>query len=404
MARKKTATRQRIKRDPKNPKPHLNSGYEDTPAEDFHIEPCGIEDADVALFNLFDRDIGFTTRQILGANGKTSSIDKPFVIFATGERFVLTKRLNPPRDRNGKTMLPAISIRRTSFTQTADDITGRGMNQFTGKLTIKRKLDKEDRDYQKLINKLAFKNLSSLPTSNRTQGANKRDAEIVQGGLLDSKLGDNVWEIITIPQPQFFTTTYEVVFWTNYVQHMNYLIETYISSFLPQVRGHQLVTDKGYWFMAYVDDNFSSNENFDEFAGDVRHIRYTFTVNVKGFLLVPDHSTNKVPIRREIILPTSLTFESIPKGAIERAHLDRTKSLQDENKFILSDIERDPVEKQAPTTNQKFVVEKQVLDPKTGKFVNKIVSILESNQKKGETVFYATDNETFEDFIKNLGS
>lgn len=410
MAKKKTATRQTIKRDITNPEPHLESGYEHNPSDDFNIPGAGIEDADVALFNLFDRDIGFTTRNIEGANGKVA-IKKPFVIFATGERFALTKRLSPPRDRNRKLMLPAVSIRRTAFTQTVDDITGRGINQSTGNLTVKRRLDSSDRDYQKLINKLGLQNLQELPKGNnrtsnqRTQGANKRDAEIAQGGLLYSTLGDNVWEIITIPQPQFFTTTYEVVFWTNYAQHMNYLIETYVSSFLPQVRGHQLVTDKGYWFMAYTDDNFTSNENFDDFADEERVIRYTFNVNVKGYILTPNYETNMVPIRREVILPTNIAFDSWgARDVFPKSHFDRVKSLRNEDKYVLTDIERDPAEKQAPTTNQKFVAEKDVFDPKTGQMVTKIVSILESNQKKGETVFYASDLETLESFIKNLGS
>lgn len=403
MARKKkNTTRQTIERDPRNPEPHLDSGYEgDGPSNDFTIPPCGIEDADVALFNLFDRDIGFTDRSVNSANKKVA-IKKPFVIFATGERFALSKRLRPPRDRNKKVMLPAISIRRTSFTQTSEDITGRGINQFTGVLKIKRKLDETDRDYQNLINKLALKNMD-LPETGRVTGSLGKDVDIFHGGLLTSKLNDNMFEIITIPQPQFFTTTYEVVFWTNYTQHMNYLIETYVSSFLPQVRGHRLSTDKGYWFMAYTDDSFSSQENFDDFADTTRVIRYQFNVTVRGFILAPNHETNEVPIRRWVSSPV-ISFSSAPVNSFEESHLEKNANLQNKDKFVLSDIEQNPRTKQTLTTNQKYVVEKTVVDPKTGKPITKTVKVLESNQKQGETVYRASDKQTMEEFIRSLGS
>jgi len=401
MAKTNNETRQTIRRDPRNPEDHLDSGYEgDSSSTEFLIPPCGIEDADVALFNLFDRDIGFTDRSISSANKKVA-IKKPFVIFATGERFAVSKRLRPPRDKNKKLMLPAISIRRTSFTQTPEDITGRGINQFTGTLQIKRRLNKDvDQDYQNFINKLALKNLDT-PETTRTTGEEGKDVEIVNGGLLSPKLGNNMWEIITIPQPQFFTTTYDVTFWTNYTQHMNYMIETLVASFLPQVRGHKLATDKGYWFMGYVGDSFESKENFDDFSEEIRLLKYNFTVTIKGFILAPDHATNMVPIRRWISSPV-ITFDGMPVGnVIEKEHLERTDNLQNKDKFALSDIERDPKTRQTPTTTQRYAARKMVIDPKTGKPVLRTVSILESNQKKGETVFYASDEEALADFLKS---
>lgn len=404
MARRKPdTTRQTIERDPENPEPHLDSGYEgDGPSTDFTIPPCGIEDADVALFNLFDRDIGFTDRHIESGNKKVA-IKKPFVIFATGERFALSKRLRPPHDKNKKVMLPAVSIRRTTFTQTNDDITGRGINQFTGVLKIKRRLAEEDRDYQNLINKAALSNMD-LPTSGRPSGALSQDVDLYHGALLTPKLDNNMYEIVTIPQPQFFTTTYEVVFWTNYTQHMNYLIETYVASFLPQVRGHKLTTDKGYWFMSYTDDSMSSQENFDDFADTTRVIRYQFNVTIRGFILAPDYATGLVPVRRWISSPV-ITFGGVgAAGAYEKSHLDKNANLSDKNKFVLSDIDRDPNLAQTSTTEGRFVVDKQVIDPKTGRKVNKTVRILQSNQKKGETVYYASDAQTMDEFIRSLGS
>jgi hypothetical protein len=104
---------------------------------------------------LFDKQIGFRNTVIPDGENGPLNINKPYVIFATGERFALVKKLKPPRDKSKQLMLPAISIRRRSITQTPEDITGRGMNQFTGDIVIKRRLAAQDRDFQNLLNKLA---------------------------------------------------------------------------------------------------------------------------------------------------------------------------------------------------------------------------------------------------------
>jgi len=401
---KENVTRQNIPQDPRNPKDHLDSGYENQPSLDFTIPPVGIEDIDIAIHRLFDKTIGFNTF-IMSANKGPQNIKKPYVIFATGERFALAKRLKPPRDKNKVLILPAISIRRTSIEQTPDDIYTRGMNQHTGVVTIKRKLSPEDRDYQNIVNKQGLKHLqnvlSGLPTTTRPTGDDANTLEVIQGGLLENRISaNNIYEIITIPQPQFFTAKYEVVFWTNYTQHMTYLIQTYMTSFLPQFRGHKLETDKGYWFLAYTEDTFSNGENIDQFEGEERLIKYTFNINVKGYLLAAQAPTNAVPVRRWISCP-NIVFDVAVAGDIQpKEHLERPP-IKDTPRdgFTLTDIQADPVEKQTPTINQKFVVNKTLIDPLTGKKKKKYVSILDSNQKKGETAFAASDIETLEEYL-----
>ena len=401
---KENVTRQNIPQDPRNPKDHLDSGYENSPSLDFTIPPVGIEDIDIAIHRLFDKTIGFNTFMMSAAKGP-QNIKKPYVIFATGERFALAKRLKPPRDKNKVLILPAISIRRTAVEQTPDDIYTRGLNARTGVLTIKRRLSPEDRDYQNLVNKQGLKHLqnvlSGLPTSTRPTGDDAASLEVIQGGLLENNLSNNnIYEIITVPQPQFFTAKYEIVFWTNYTQHMTYLIQTYMTSFLPQFRGHKLETDKGYWFLAFTEDTFSNGENIDQFEGEERLIKYTFTINVKGYLLAAQAPTNAVPIRRWISCP-NLVFDTTIAGDVQpKEHLERPpqKDVVHDG-FTLTDINISPETKQTPTTKQKYAVNKTLIDPLTGKKKRKYVSILDSNQKKGETVFNASDIETLEEYL-----
>ena len=401
---KENVTRQNIPQDPRNPKDHLDSGYENSPSLDFTIPPVGIEDIDIAIHRLFDKTIGFNTFA-MSANKGPQNIKKPYVIFATGERFALAKRLKPPRDKNKVLILPAISIRRTAIEQSPDDILSRGMNGRTGVLTIKRKLSSEDRDYQNLVNKQGLKHLqnvlSGLPTSTRPTGDDNNTLEVIQGGLLENRISaNNIYEIITIPQPQFFTAKYEIVFWTNYTQHMTYMIQTYMNSFLPQFRGHKLETDKGYWFLAYTEDAFSNGENIDQFEGEERLIKYTFSINVKGYLLVAQAPTDAVPVRKWISAPNIIFDVAIANDVQPKEHLERPPIKDTPNDgFTLTDINVDTENKQTSTTQQRFAINKTIVDLGTGKKRKKYVSILDSNQKKGETVFAASDIETLEEYL-----
>lgn len=398
---KKNNTRFDIERDPRNPQDHVPTGYEGTSPDDFTIPSCEIEDVDVALYNLFNEHIGFRTQTVPDGENEVENINKPYVILATGERFALVKRLKPPRNKSKQLMLPAISIRRKSITQSAEDMNSRGMNQFTGNLVIKRRLAKEDRDYQALINKLSLDNLNpGAPESLREQGKNRAsvDAGTEEGAFLDSKLGDNIWEIISIPQPQFYTATYEVTFWSTHTIHMNYLIMTFLSAQLPQGKNFRLNTDKGYWFIATVSEDFTSAENLDDFTEEKRVIRYTVQISVKAFLLVHNGPGSRVPIKRTLSA-VEISFETvIPTGNVlgqlPRNHKDP---------FLLDDInDPAPEEAQTQTTDQKILIEKKIYNPTTGKHQVKRVHILEQNQKKGETSYFANGFENLDEFVATI--
>jgi len=76
--------------------------------ENFDFPSIGIEDIDRAVFKLFDEKLNFQTTQ------KKESKKVP-VVFATGERFELTRRKDPIRDRNNAIILPIISIMRENI-------------------------------------------------------------------------------------------------------------------------------------------------------------------------------------------------------------------------------------------------------------------------------------------------
>lgn len=292
----------------------LASGFDANQSPTLSIPPVGLEDTDRALFNLFNKEIPLTSKTKEG-------IKNVPVIFAAGEKWAMLQK-GAPRDKNGTLIIPLVVIGRTNLTQSPNmDIAGRGINQQTGEIILRRRLDGSNRDYQGLVNKLFIKNQLNIavgpnddPTANqlvtnREIASEKGDPTVTRGGLLvPKKRHKNIWETIVVPAPQFYTATYDVVIWTQYIEQMNGIIEMLISSFLPQGNQWRIDTDKGYWFIATVDGNlYNSQNNFDDMSQEERMIKYQFSIKVPGYILASNTPGTPVPIKRYVSNP-EVTF------------------------------------------------------------------------------------------------
>lgn len=296
----------------------LPTGYDATGGpSDLTIPSCGVEDVDVALFTLFDKEVA----PEVGGHGSVPIAKVP-VVFAAGEKWALLKRGRPLRDRNNTLILPLITVMRTDLNQTlSDDVVGRGINQQTGELVIRRKLDKSDRGYQALINRLYLNNQRNLavkpgdpgvPGQLRTErdvGSTSSTKTVRDGALLTPDLTNNVYETIVVPSPQFYTAKYQVTIWTQYTQHSNQVLEKIYSTLLPQAQSWKLETQKGYWFVARIEDGSLAMEtNFDDMSTSERYIKHTFNVIVPAYFFASSAPGVPVPIRRYVSSP-SVTFE-----------------------------------------------------------------------------------------------
>ena len=287
----------------------IKSGYEkESGTPDFYINSCGLEDVDTAIFNLFDKEIA---PQV----GKDeTNLSKVPVIFAAGEKWSMLKTGRPVRDQMGSLILPLITIMRTDITQdTATDIVGRGINQQQGEIVIRRRLNKSDRDYQNLVNRLFLKNQVNLAvnttdavvndqiTVERQIGDRTQDKDIADGAYLKPNLLNNIFETIVVPAPQFYSVKYQVTVWTQYMQHSNQVIEKFISSFLPQSQSWRLDTQKGYWFVATVDGGaFTTESSFEDMSTSERFIKHNFVAQTPGA---------PVPLKRYVSSP-SIQFKN----------------------------------------------------------------------------------------------
>jgi len=365
----------------------------------FWIPSCGIEDVDIAMVELFDQTIGFRNFSSAQGTQRQYALPKPFVKFAGGERFAVAKKLKPFRDKNGVLILPAISVRRTGLAQESQ-------HTFFGEMTIKRKLsDVDDNDLQTLLNALGFNNLPvTQPTTYRANKNNLEDNRAIrQGMLLASDLNpeDHIYEIIKIPFPQSFDAKYEIVYWTTEEMHMNYLIETTLSSQLAPGKSFYLKSSKGYWFNAVLDSEITSGNNSEDMTDEERIVRNVFTMNVKGILVAPTGPGQRTAIKR-YISNTSVTFETelLDPGtdainSVRDSELYHKTKDDQMTKFSLSqDVEETPLNTGGPrTTDQQFLFRKD------GRFVKE----MSRSQKHGETVYTASDLQTLNNFFIDGG-
>ena len=374
---------------------------------DFEIPPCGIEDLDRALFNLFDKRLSFS----IEVNNTPKKVP---VVFSTGERFALTRRAPPVRDKNNALILPIIAIKRNTinFSPGQEGLGSPIANRDQDGYVVRRRLDKSDRDYQNIVNRLRLKNQENVASRNnfgdqtifpgntskpgtvasRRNGKNLSLRSSTSGHLLESNLGNNIFEVITVPYPKFIVANYEITFWTQYTVHMNQIIESLIAQFDGQEKGFKIETDKGYEFSALFQGELTPADNFTDFTNDERIIRYTFQVKVPGFLLATRIDGMKNPFRRYLTAPQiDFGIDQISSQAIKTSKSSVTGEeigKDDTKKFILSDTELlDKTGEEPLARGQTGAQLKQLIEnPFTGETKTVYSRVKTRNQRRGETV------------------
>lgn len=365
---------------------------------DFFIAPVGIEDVDRAVFDLFEKKIKLD----LTINNKNVSVP---TVFAGGERVFLSKNNKPPRDRTGAYILPIVSIKRTGLDQSRPgEPSGRGMGQNTGDIIIKKRLSDRDAKYQSLLNSLNIQhqdNVASIgnrqnednPIGSRvgtiaTRRKQSTSFNTWTGELLAPSLGKNIFEIITVPFPLFYVAKYKIVFWTQYVQHMNILLQRFMTSYDGQGTQFKLDTPKGYWFVGYVDNDLSSADNFENYTEEERFVKYEFTMSVPAYLHAAERHGSGIPVRSFLSAP-QISFQIISGGPPVTKPKGAPVGSGDINKFTLNNIDR--LDKRGDLVydekQETEFVEEAVTDPfNTNNDKRRLVRVISRNMRKGETV------------------
>ena len=365
---------------------------------DFDIPSIGIEDIDRAIFQLFDNKISFEVSH-------KGTLQKVPVIFASGERFALTRRKNPIRDSENALILPLVSIMRQNIDFSPAQAGKKTAIAFREQenYVIKYRLSEKDRKYQNIINKQGLKNqlnvssennfILNTPTpgfsvkpdavSTRRSSANIGFSSVANVSLGES-LGRNMFEIIEIPYPEFVAVTYDVVFWTQYMKQSNQMIETLLLNFTGQGEEIPMTTAGGYQLVAFFTGPFSnSGTNLDEFTESERIIKHSFSVTIPGYILNPKHPGMPKLLRSYVSAP-EINF-GIFSGDAEVIDYQPERIKDKVKRHVLQDL-TNLKENELQRGESREVLVNKIVNPFTNSTKTQFSKVRLRNQRSGETV------------------
>lgn len=366
--------------------------------EEFDIPSVGIEDIDRAIFELFDSKIAFEVTH-------KGTLQKVPVIFAAGERFALTRRKNPIRDRENTLILPLVSIMRQNIDFSPSQANKKTAIAFREQqnYVIKYRLSERDRKYQNIINKQSIKNqdniasekhfLSDVPApgfnvqpgtiSTRRESANIQFSSLARVSLKE-ELGRNIFEVIQTPYPEFVAVTYDVVFWTQYMQQSNQMLETLLMNFTGQGEEIPILTNGGYELVAFFSGPFSnSGTNLDEFTESERIIKHSFTVTIPGYIINPKHPGLPKMLRSYISAP-ELNF-GVNLGDAQVINYQPERLQEKVKRHALQDL-TNIKEHELIRGESREVIENTIVNPFTNSTKVEFSRVRTRNQRSGETV------------------
>ena len=193
------------------------------------------------------------------------------VFYGNEERWKAVRKRGVLRDKNNALILPLIMLKRTEITR--NDLSG-----------------------QAFPHDVKNKHINVVRNSSWSKD-NQYDRFSVQQGIKPA------YENIVTTMPNYTDVTYEFVLWTNFIEQMNPLIESFVD------QSHT------YWgdgtnnkFLCNIDNISDASEMNQD--GE-RFIKSTFTVLTKAYLL-PEYLnsvvTNKISNMRKQLTPSKIVF------------------------------------------------------------------------------------------------
>ena len=370
--------------------------------EDFNFPSIEIEDIDRAVFDLFDKQIAFEIEE----QGKSRKVP---VVFAAGERFALTRRKQNIRDKNNTLILPLISVLRGEIDA--------GPNQHNKGTAIsygdqpgyyiKRKLHKNDRKYQNILNKQGIKNQDnvsakgnfstaevypgkqSFPGTVASRRPGKNNSVFASKNIsLKDDIDNNIFEIIELPYPKFISVKYDVVFWCQYISQANQMLQTVFRNY--QGQGHEIPmkTQAGYELMAFFSSDFSLDSNISDFTNDERVFKYSFGITVPGYMINPKSMKGLKNQLKSFLSAPSINFgykDAKNKIVLREKTAPKTKN-ENLSKNVLTDLRNIKEIKGAKRGETSEEIEYVVENPFTKDKEVVFSKVLGSNKRTGETV------------------
>ena len=364
--------------------------------ENFDFPSIGIENIDRTVFDLFDDKLNFQVT----SKGVTKNVP---VIFATGERFALTRRKNPIRDRNNTNILPLISITRQNIDIGASQ-GGKGTAislRAQPNYSVKKRLSEKDRDFQNILNKQGIRNQDNVSSNNNFidasnslvakegRSSSRREKSNLQFSKtshvnLSNDINTNIFEIIQVPYPYFIAMTYNITFWCQYMQQGNQMIEYFLNKIDVPGGEFALKTKEGYELVAFIGDNINFENNFDSMTDDERIIKYSFDLTVPGYILNTKVPGNPLQMRSYLSAPV-IDFAYSDIGSPVKLDYQPETKKESFERHVLSEItNQESLKIQRGETNES--IEQFVENPFSAEGSTEFLKVKNVNSRTGESV------------------
>lgn len=245
---------------------------------EFPLDPSGIENIDMAMFNWLNDEMDLYTNTNRGWK-------KAPVIWLGGERAHQIKHNRDLRDRHGSYILPIITIQRTNITK---DLKRKGKywanvppinDERGGSINIVQEINQE-----KTSN---FQNADIKRRFNQT--------------TFKTGQGKTVFITKSIPLPIYIGVVYEIQIKTEFQQQMNELLQPFMS--FPGGVNYFIIEHEGHRFEAFIDAKYNVDNNIDKLDDQPRMFTSKITIDVLGHIVGkgPNQEQPKVVIRENIV-------------------------------------------------------------------------------------------------------
>ena len=223
-----------------------------------------LKDIDTAILN----HVKNVMRPVVKEANETFKIP---VYYGNEERWKAARKRGVLRDKNNSLILPLIMLKRTEVAR--NDLSGQSYSHDIKNEHI------------------------NVVRNSRWSKDNQYDRFSVQTNIKPA------YENIITTMPTYSDITYEFILWTNFIEQMNPLIETFVD------QSHTYWGDGTNMKFLCTTDSISDASEMDQ-AGE-RFIKSTFTITAKAYLL-PEYLnsvvTDKISNTRKKLTPSRVTF------------------------------------------------------------------------------------------------
>ena len=257
---------------------------------DYTLQPPTIETVDRAMLNWLDESMNVSC-----ATGE--GWEKVPVKWVAGERSHQVKNVKALRDSTGMLILPIITLERTSmakdpaFKGTAWGNTYETNDYRGGAIQIAKRINQtKTADFANSYNA-------------RKSGPVRRSAGHGQINFRTKKENKRiVYSIKSIPMPVYMAMTYSIGVRTQYQQQMNEIMQPFMT-FTGAINYFTIQSTDGHRFEAFMQQDFSQNNNVSDMGEDERKYETKFDIKVLGTLVGrgDNQDTPKISVRENIV-------------------------------------------------------------------------------------------------------